>query len=57
MLVRLQGIVHFKIDGASWTLDLREGEGKLTRGEPADAADIELTISDPDFVKMVRNRF
>lgn len=33
---RLQGIVVFVIDGDQWTLDLREGQGKLTQGAPPD---------------------
>ena len=35
----------FEIDGAAWTLDLREGEGSLTEGRPEDKPDITLTIS------------
>lgn len=42
-----QGIVVFVIDGQQWTLDLREGEGKLRKGGPPEGekADITLTLS------------
>ena len=35
----------FVIDGAEWTLDLREGQGSLSKGPPPEKADITLTIS------------
>lgn len=34
----------FVIDGAEWTLDLREGKGTLVKGPPPEKADITLTI-------------
>lgn len=48
----------FKIDGQEWTLDLRPGKGSLTAGPPPDGlkADLVLTISDTDFVKLVMGK-
>lgn len=46
----------FKVDGTSWTLDLRPGKGELTKGEPIDKADITLTMNDATFVSLVNGK-
>ena len=45
----------FNIDESVWTLDLREGTGKLVSGAPEDdtSPDVELSLSGTDFVKLV----
>lgn len=48
----------FNIDGDQWTLDLREGHGEIYEGSPKedDKADLTLTISDDNFVKLVNGK-
>eukprot|EP01024_Parvocaulis_polyphysoides_P064974 TRINITY_DN75661_c0_g1_i1.p4 TRINITY_DN75661_c0_g1~~TRINITY_DN75661_c0_g1_i1.p4 ORF type:complete len:123 (+),score=20.51 TRINITY_DN75661_c0_g1_i1:46-414(+) len=51
---KVKGLILFKIDDAEWSLDLRQGEGKLVQGKIEGVKpDLELTISDENFVKMV----
>lgn len=45
LVKKIRGIVVFVIDGAEWTLDLREGQGTLSKGPPPDKADITLTMN------------
>jgi SCP-2 sterol transfer family len=56
----LQGLVVFHIDGEQWTLDLRPDSEKksVRKGGPAEGAkpDLELTISDANFVAMVMGK-
>ena len=43
----LQGLVLFKIDDEEWTLDLRSGKGKVSKGGAgSDKPDLTLTISE-----------
>ena len=35
----------FKVDGAEFTLDLREGKGELREGTPDDKPDLVLAIN------------
>ena len=52
-----QGLVLFKIDDEEWTLDLRSGKGKVSKGGPGDdKPDLTLTISDDNFVKLVMGK-
>ena len=46
----------FDIDGEKWTLDLRPGSRKVTKGEPEGKPDLTLTISDENFVKLVMGK-
>ena len=47
----------FKIDDEEWTLDLRSGKGKVSKGGPGDdKPDLTLTISDDNFVKLVMGK-
>lgn len=61
LVLVLQGVVLFCIDGQVWTLDLRpegcDGE-RLYAGQPkADTkADITLTLSDNNFVQLVMGK-
>ena len=52
-----QGLVLFKIDDEEWTLDLRSGKGKVSKGGAgSDKPDLTLTISDENFVKLVMGK-
>lgn len=46
----------FDIDKEKWTLDLREGTRAVSKGAPADKADLTLTVSDDNFVKLVNGK-
>lgn len=47
----------FDIDGEKWTLELRPGKKpSVSKGAPADKADLTLTISDENFVKLVMGK-
>ena len=52
----VQGVVVFDIDGEKWTLDLRPGSRKVTKGAPEGKPDLTLTISDENFVKLVMGK-
>lgn len=55
--VCVQGLVLFKIDDEEWTLDLRSGKGKVSKGGAgSDKPDLTLTISDDNFVKLVMGK-
>ena len=46
-----------KIDDEEWTLDLRSGKGKVSKGGTgSDKPDLTLTISDDNFVKLVMGK-
>jgi len=56
-MVGVQGLVLFKIDDEEWTLDLRSGKGKVSKGGAgSDKPDLTLTISDDNFVKLVMGK-
>ncbi len=57
MTLAVQGLVLFKIDDEEWTLDLRSGKGKVSKGGAgSDKPDLTLTISDDNFVKLVMGK-
>ncbi|KAL4426968.1 hypothetical protein ABPG77_009529 [Micractinium sp. CCAP 211/92] len=56
LVQKIKGIVVFVIDGVEWTLDLREGQGTLSKGPPPEKADITLTINDDNFAKLVMGK-
>lgn len=54
-----QGLVVFKIDDTTWVLDLKEGgKGEVYEGpvKGNESADLTLTISDTDFVRLVMGK-
>ncbi|DBB06671.1 TPA: hypothetical protein ACH3X1_012181 [Trebouxia sp. C0004] len=57
LVSKLKGLVLFKIDDEEWTLDLRSGKGKVSKGGAgSDKPDLTLTISDENFVKLVMGK-
>lgn len=46
----------FDIDKEKWALDLREGTRSVSKGAPSDKADLTLTITDDNFVKLVNGK-
>ncbi|MEW5314055.1 MAG: hypothetical protein WDW38_005579 [Sanguina aurantia] len=56
---KIKGLVVFKIDDTTWVLDLKEGgRGEVYQGPVKDneSADLTLTISDTDFVRLVMGK-
>eukprot|EP00877_Chromochloris_zofingiensis_P003673 jgi/Chrzof1/13306/Cz07g28100.t1 len=53
---KIKGLVVFKVDDEDWTLDLREGQGSVTKGLPKEKADLTLTINDENFAKLVMGK-
>jgi alkyl sulfatase BDS1-like metallo-beta-lactamase superfamily hydrolase len=51
----VNGIFHFKIDGKSWTIDLKNPPGVVKSGAPA-TADVTITIAEPDFVNLMTGK-
>ncbi|XP_013368758.1 PREDICTED: hydroxysteroid dehydrogenase-like protein 2 isoform X2 [Chinchilla lanigera] len=50
-----QAIYQFELsgeDGGTWFLDLKSKGGKVGHGEPSDRADVVMSMSTDDFVKM-----
>lgn len=56
LVKRVKGLVVFDIDGEHWSLDLREGEGALSKGKHADKPDLTLTMTDTNFVQLVMGK-
>ena len=46
----------FDIEGEKWTLDLRPGSRKVSKGAPEGKPDLTLTITDENFVKLVMGK-
>lgn len=43
-------------DGGTWFLDLKSKGGKVGHGEPSNRADVVMSMSTDDFVKMFSGR-
>lgn len=66
LVKKVKGLVVFKIDGDDFTLDLRVAEegsdsskrSRVRAGSPesGDSADLTLTLTDADFVKLVSGK-
>lgn len=44
-------------DGGTWFLDLKNKSGNAGYGEPSDQADVVMSMSTDDFVKMFSGEF
>ena len=44
-------------DGGTWFLDLKSKGGNVGYGEPSDQADVVMSMSTDDFVKMFSGEF
>lgn len=44
-------------DGGTWFLDLKSKGGKVGHGEPSDRADVVMSMTTDDFVKMFSGKF
>ena len=52
MVKKFKGVVCFDItDGDAWTLDLKNGDGSVTKGKPK-KADLTMSISDDNMVAL-----
>ncbi|GMH43684.1 hypothetical protein BSKO_11606 [Bryopsis sp. KO-2023] len=56
LVAEIKGVILFDIEGDCWTLDLREGNGKLTNAKPESKADLELKSKASDFVQLVMGK-
>jgi len=50
------GVFHFKVDGKSWVVDLKNGNGSVTAGEPTGKADCTITAASTDFVNLMTGK-
>ncbi|KDD75382.1 hypothetical protein H632_c710p0 [Helicosporidium sp. ATCC 50920] len=54
--IHTKALVVFKIDGEQFTLDLRPGNGSVKQAAPEGKADLTVTVSDENFMKLVKGK-
>jgi putative sterol carrier protein len=52
---KIGAVFHFKVDGKSYTVDLKNGNGSVKNEAPA-AADCTITIAENDFVALMTGK-
>jgi len=55
LVSKVNGIFHFKIDGKSWTVDLKNGSGSVKSGAPA-SSDCTVTCDGENFLNLMTGK-
>jgi len=55
LVSKVNGVFHFKIDGKSWTVDLKNGSGLVKTGAPA-TADCTITSDAENFLNLMTGK-
>ncbi|TMW62354.1 hypothetical protein Poli38472_009847 [Pythium oligandrum] len=57
LVSKVKGTIKFDVTGASiWLVDLKNGNGKVTKSTPEEKADITITLSEANFLKLIDNK-
>lgn len=58
LVKQVNAVIVYKITkpDATWVVDLKNGSGSVTRGEPSGRADLTVTVSDADFVALANKK-
>ncbi|EGZ09660.1 hypothetical protein PHYSODRAFT_347773 [Phytophthora sojae] len=57
LVSKVKGVIKFDISGAgAWLVDLKNGKGSVKAATAADKADLTITLSEENFLKMMDNK-
>ncbi|OWZ00353.1 Peroxisomal protein pox18 [Phytophthora megakarya] len=57
LVSKVKGVIKFDISGAgAWLVDLKNGKGSVKSATADDKADLTITLSEEDFLKMMDNK-
>lgn len=57
MIVHFHTLVSTGEDGGTWFLDLKSKGGRVGHGEPPERADVVMSMTTDDFVRMFTGKF
>ena len=58
LVKQVKAVIVYKITSpdATWTIDLKNGNGSVTAGPPSGKADLTVTVSDANFVALATKK-
>lgn len=57
LVSKVKGVIKFDISSAgAWLVDLKNGKGSVKTATAADKADLTITLSEENFLKMMDNK-
>merc|ERR1712037_860650 len=55
MVKKVNAIIAFKIEGVTYTVDLKNGEGGVEEGD-GKKPDLSITLSDDNFIQLIQGK-